>query len=142
MASSMRGKSSECPVLHYSSASDALGSVGNKQEEDRPRVERVMTERCDSTLDNYCFNNGQCMLLLDINENHCKCEKGYYGPRCAHLELVFQPIGEEQLVLTIVCVTLLIIGLAGALYFCCNWYKKKRFPRQQKRQGYKGVQSA
>lgn len=97
-----------------------------------------MTQSCDGALDNYCFNNGQCMLLVEINEHHCKCERGYYGPRCAHMELVFQPMGEEQLILTIVCVSLLIIGLAGALYFCCKWYKKNRFLRQQKR--YRGMQ--
>ncbi|XP_071388780.1 proepiregulin-like [Centroberyx affinis] len=118
----------------------ASASLSTEQEEQRPRVAKVTTQSCDAALDNYCLN-GQCMLLLDLNEHHCKCEKGFYGPRCAHLELVFRPMAEEQLVLTIVCVTLLIIGLAGALYFCCKWYKRNRFPRQQKRQGYQGVQS-
>ncbi|KAF7665448.1 hypothetical protein LDENG_00143150 [Lucifuga dentata] len=112
------------------------------QEEERPRVEKVVTQSCDSTLDHYCFNNGKCMLLVDINEHHCKCERGFYGTRCGHLELVFQPMKEEQLIATIVCVILLIIGLAGALYFCCKWYKKNRFLRQQKRQGYRGVQTS
>ncbi|XP_029916268.1 proepiregulin-like [Myripristis murdjan] len=120
----------------------ASTSLSAEQEVERPRVGRLMTQRCDAALDNFCLNNGQCMLLVDTNEHHCKCESGYYGPRCAHMQLVFQPMGEEQLILTIVCVSLLIIGLAGALYFCCKWYKRNRFPRQQKRTGYRGVQSA
>lgn len=51
----------------------------------------------------------------------CRCERGFYGPRCSNLELVYQPMGEEQIIATIFCVSLLIVGLAGALYFCCKW---------------------
>ncbi|XP_054467689.1 proepiregulin-like [Anoplopoma fimbria] len=109
---------------------------------ERPHVVKRSTQNCDSTFESYCMNKGQCMLLVDINEHHCKCEKGFYGPRCSKLELVVQQIAEEQIIVTIFCVVLLIIGLAGALYFCCKWYKKNKFPRQQKRQGYKGVQTA
>ncbi|XP_029296629.1 proepiregulin-like [Cottoperca gobio] len=112
------------------------------QGEERPHVVKRSTQNCDSTFESYCMNNGQCMLLVDIQEHHCKCEAGFYGPRCSNLELVVQPVKEEQIIVTIFCVTLLIIGLAGVLYFCCKWYKKNKFPRQQKRQGYKGVQTA
>ncbi|CAJ1069240.1 proepiregulin-like [Xyrichtys novacula] len=112
------------------------------QGEERPHVVKRSTQNCDSTFDTYCLNNGKCMLLVDINEHHCKCDNGFYGPRCGKLELVVQPMGEEQIVLTVFCVSLLMIGLAGALYFCCKWYKKNKFSRPQKRQGYKGVQSA
>ncbi|XP_040897360.1 proepiregulin-like [Toxotes jaculatrix] len=122
------------------SADSASLSAG--QGEERPHVVKRSTQNCDSTFDNYCLNNGQCMLLVDIEEHHCKCERGFYGPRCANTELVARPVGEEQIIVTIFCVTLLIIGLAGALYFFCKWYKKNRFARHQKRQGYKGVQTA
>ncbi|KAM7415855.1 hypothetical protein PAMA_018087 [Pampus argenteus] len=115
-------------------------TTGHKEE--RPHVGKRSTQKCDSTFDKYCLNNGQCMLLVDINEHHCKCESGFYGPRCSNPELVFQPTGEEQIIVIIFCVCLLIIGLAGVLYFCCKWYKKNRFPRQPKQQGYKGVQAA
>ncbi|CAB1319227.1 unnamed protein product [Coregonus sp. 'balchen'] len=70
-----------------------------QQEQSRPRMEKVMIQKCDSSLESYCLN-GECLLLLDINEHHCKCEMGYYGPRCAHLEMVFQPMREEHVILT------------------------------------------
>ncbi|KAM9361078.1 proepiregulin-like [Symphorus nematophorus] len=127
-------------VLTKSISSSTSLSAG--QREERPRVVKRSTQNCDSTFDSYCLNNGKCMLLVDINEHHCKCDRGYYGPRCGNPELVFRPMGEEQIIVTIFCVSLLIIGLSGALYFCCKWYKKNKFPRQQKRQGYKGVQTA
>lgn len=111
------------------------------QGEQHPHVAKRSTQNCDTSFDNYCLNHGQCMFLVDVNENHCRCELGFHGNRCEQPQLVFQPMGEEQLAVTVVCVTLLIIGLAGILYFCCKWYKKSRFPRQQKNQGYKGVQS-
>ncbi|XP_068559877.1 proepiregulin-like [Cebidichthys violaceus] len=109
---------------------------------ERPHVVKRSTQPCENTFDSYCMNSGQCMLLVDLNEHHCKCERGFYGPRCSKLELVVQPMGEEQIIVTIFCVALLLIGLSGALYFCCKWYKKNKFPRQPKRQGYKGVQTA
>uniref|UniRef100_A0A8C6V108 EGF-like domain-containing protein n=1 Tax=Neogobius melanostomus TaxID=47308 RepID=A0A8C6V108_9GOBI len=74
------------------------------------------------SFDNYCFNNGQCMFLVDLNENTCKCELGFRGSRCEQLLLVSKPMGETQKAFIIVCVILLIIGLTGALYFFCKWY--------------------
>ncbi|XP_023144414.1 proepiregulin [Amphiprion ocellaris] len=127
------------PKLQADSSSLSAG-----QTEERHHVVKRMTKSCDSTFDDYCLNNGQCMLLVDINEHHCKCVGGYSGPRCGTVRLndfVFQPLAEEQVVVVVFCVSLLIIGLAGALYFCCKWYKKNRFPRQQKRHSYKGVQA-
>ncbi|KAK0135413.1 Proepiregulin [Merluccius polli] len=119
------------------------GGVSNEPGPQRPRVERSAMESCGSAAQqNYCFNRGQCMLLVDFNEYHCKCEEGYYGPRCAHLDLVFQPMGEEQLALVVVCVVLLIIGLSGVFYFFFKWYKRNRSTRSQKSQGYMGVESA
>lgn len=126
-------------VLTKSVSSGTSLSAGQGAE--RPHVVKRSAQNCDSTFDNYCLNNGKCMLLVDIDEHHCKCESGYYGHRCSKVELVFQPMGEEQIILIIFCVSLLIIGLSGALYFCCKWYKKNKYPRQQKRQGYR-VQTA
>ncbi|XP_041854380.1 proepiregulin-like [Melanotaenia boesemani] len=119
-------------------------SLSAGQVEERPHVVKRSTQSCDSSYDNYCMNNGKCMLLVDINEHHCNCEKGFSGARCSIPELVFQPGSEEQVILIIFCVGLLLVGVAGALYFCCKWYKKNKFPcqqkKQQKGQGYKGVQ--
>ncbi|KAF3695537.1 Proepiregulin Epiregulin [Channa argus] len=116
-------------------------SLSTGQAEERRHVEKRTIQNCDSTFDEYCLNNGKCMLLLDISEHHCKCEEGYYGHRCDNVELVRQPMGEKQIIITVFFVCLLIIGLAGILYFFCKWYKKNRFPCQQKRQGYRGVQT-
>ncbi|XP_029573913.1 proepiregulin isoform X1 [Salmo trutta] len=111
------------------------------QEQSRPHMEKVMRQKCDSSVESYCLN-GECLLLLDLNEHHCKCERGYYGPRCAHLEMVFQPMKEEHVILMVVCGGLLFIGVAGAFYFFCRWYKRNRCPPQQKQQTYQEVQMA
>ncbi|XP_068423017.1 proepiregulin-like [Clinocottus analis] len=108
----------------------------------RPLLVRRSVQNCDSSFDSYCMNSGQCLLLLDLNEHHCKCVRGFYGPRCSQLELVVQPVAEEQLVVILFCAALLVLGLSGVLYFCCKWHKKNKFPCQPKRQGYKGVQTA
>lgn len=52
---------------------------------------------------------------------YCRCKKGFYGPRCATPELVGRPMDEEQVVVILFCVTLLMIGLGGALYFFYKW---------------------
>ncbi|KAM8865805.1 proepiregulin-like isoform 1-T1 [Synchiropus picturatus] len=108
--------------------------------EERPPMVRRSAQSCDSTFDHYCLNNGQCMLLVDINEHHCKCDSGFYGPRCSHPELSVKPMEEKQLIMVIFCVALLLLGTAGLIYFCWKWCKKNKFPRQC--QGDKGVQSA
>ncbi|KAM8887465.1 proepiregulin-like [Spinachia spinachia] len=115
------------------------GSLSAGPRGERPHLVKRAIQMCDSTFDSYCMNSGQCMLLVDDNEHHCKCERGFYGPRCSRLELVAQPMGEEQIIVTIFCVVLLIVGLGGLLYFCCKWYKKNKFQKQQR---YKGVQIA
>ncbi|CAG5924857.1 unnamed protein product [Menidia menidia] len=117
-------------------------SLSAGQGGERPHVVKRSVQPCGSSHENYCLNKGKCMLLVDMNEHHCHCEKGFSGPRCGAPELVFRPMGEEQVILIIFCVSLLMIGLAGALYFICKWYRKNKFPRQQKRHGYKGVQNA
>ncbi|CAL8250022.1 unnamed protein product [Boreogadus saida] len=120
------------------------GSVSayNEMGQQRRRVERSPIESCGSDHQNYCFNHGKCMLLVDMNEHHCKCERGYYGTRCAHMELVFQPMKEEQWVLVAVCVVMLLIGLTGALYFFFKWYRRNKCPLPKKRAGYMGVERA
>ncbi|KAL3062619.1 proepiregulin-like [Trematomus bernacchii] len=116
-------------------------SLSAGQREERPHVVKRSTQNCGSTFDSYCMNHGQCMLLEDGHKHHCQCEKGFSGPRCSTMQFVVQK-GEDQIVVIIFCVSLLIIGLAGVLYFFCKWYKKNKCGRQQKRQGYKGVQIA
>ncbi|XP_028313826.1 proepiregulin-like [Gouania willdenowi] len=126
------------PRLHAADGS----SLSAVQSEERHHVVKRSSQPCSDSFDKYCLNKGQCMFLVEVNEHHCKCERGHYGPRCETLELVVQPMGEEQTIAIIFCVCLLIVGVAGALYFCCKWCKKKKFPVQSKRHGYKGVQTA
>ncbi|XP_035496952.2 proepiregulin-like [Scophthalmus maximus] len=99
----------------------ASTSLSGGQGEERPHVVKRSTRSCDSTFDDFCLNKGQCMFLVDIDEHHCRCDVGFYGPRCANLELVTQPMGDGQMIVTVFCVSLLIVGLAGALYFFCKW---------------------
>lgn len=47
-------------------------SVAVTGQEVRPRVAKRSALDCDSTFENYCLNNGQCMLLVDISEHHCR----------------------------------------------------------------------
>ncbi|XP_019908008.1 proepiregulin isoform X1 [Esox lucius] len=107
------------------------------EEQTRPwtRIGRGMFQKCDSSQESYCLN-GECFLVPDINEHHCRCDKGYYGPRCAHLEMVFQPMREEHVILMVVFVGLLVVGITGAVYFFCQWYRRSRCPTQQTKQLY------
>uniref|UniRef100_A0A8C6P4R3 Proepiregulin-like n=1 Tax=Nothobranchius furzeri TaxID=105023 RepID=A0A8C6P4R3_NOTFU len=88
--------------------------------EERPRVTKRSFESCDSTFDHYCLNNGKCMLLLDMNEHHCKYVR-FSGSRCEHLNFVVQPLAEGQIIFIVFCVILLTLGLSGALYLCYCW---------------------
>uniref|UniRef100_A0A672H5H6 Proepiregulin-like n=1 Tax=Salarias fasciatus TaxID=181472 RepID=A0A672H5H6_SALFA len=116
-------------------------TLSNHQLQTRPHVAKRSMQSCSSSYTNYCLNQGQCMYLVDVNQHHCKCEMGYYGPRCANQEFLVQPMGEETILVIIFGVGLLVIGLSGLLYFCCKWHKKRRFLAQQKGQGYKGVRT-
>ncbi|XP_019742157.1 proepiregulin-like [Hippocampus comes] len=80
-------------ILH---ATHADSSVSAGHGEERSHVVKRSTQNCDSSYANYCMNGGQCMLLVDVKEHHCKCHSGFYGPRCSNLELVFKPVGEGQ----------------------------------------------
>ncbi|CAL8345696.1 unnamed protein product [Lota lota] len=108
----------------------------------QPSVLPMYHAPCREEHANFCLNEGRCMYPQDTEKPSCMCERGYYGPRCAHLDLVFQPMREEQLVLIAVCVVLLFIGLSGAFYFFYKWYRRNKCPLPQKRQGYMGVESA
>ncbi|XP_072289639.1 uncharacterized protein [Eucyclogobius newberryi] len=105
--------------------------------EERPHLAKRSILSCDTSFENYCLNKGHCMFIVELNENHCKCELGYGGSRCQDPQLVIQPMKEEQLALIIVFVLLLALGLAGASYVFCKWYRRKQLP-QQKHQTYTG----
>lgn len=58
-----------------------LGNVSNDllfvsgQGEKQQHVVKWSMQNCESAYDNYCLNNGQCILLVDINEHHCKYDR-------------------------------------------------------------------
>ncbi|XP_023658756.1 proepiregulin [Paramormyrops kingsleyae] len=115
------------------------GQCSKSQE--TPLVQRVMFQKCNSSL-GYCIH-GECIQLVDIPDPHCKCQLGYVGPRCELLDLdkIIQPtISEEHIILTVVCVGLLLIGIAGLLYFSIKWSQKNRRPPPEKM--YQEVQMA
>ncbi|XP_017267760.1 proepiregulin-like [Kryptolebias marmoratus] len=129
------------PTLQTTENSTLSPGQGEEKLE-RPLVENRSITSCGSNFNSYCMNNGICMLLVELNEHHCKCKEGFHGPRCNSPKLsTGYPLQEEQIVTIIICVILLIIGLAGALYFCCR-YKKNKFSPQQKQTGYRGVQES
>ncbi|XP_061117257.1 proepiregulin-like [Conger conger] len=103
------------------------------------RKGHVMIQKCNSSMEDYCFH-GECMFLVDLNEHNCKCERGYSGHRCALLSPVILPLSEESLILTVVCVSLTIIGITGGAYFLYRWHKKNTGPPRQKE--YQEVQMA
>ncbi|XP_018614469.1 proepiregulin-like [Scleropages formosus] len=105
-----------------------------EQSQDHP-----MIQKCNASMENYCLH-GECILIVGIKGHHCKCEQGYSGHRCAHLELVQQPMSKEHIILTLVCVGLTTIGIVGALYFFLNWYRKNKCSSQEKK--YQEVQMA
>ncbi|TKS78391.1 EGF-like growth factor Heparin-binding [Collichthys lucidus] len=86
-------------TAHSGCNGSGLVDVSGRGDE-RPHVVKRSTQNCESSYD--------------------KCERGYSGLRCGDPELVFKPQAEEQIIVTIFCVSLLIIGLSGALYFCCK----------------------
>ncbi|XP_015194540.1 proepiregulin [Lepisosteus oculatus] len=113
--------------------------VSVPQSYETPQIAQVKIQKCDADMDKYCFH-GECIFLVDLNEHHCRCEKGFTGSRCAHIELVSKPLNKEYILLTVVCVGLLLIALAGTLYFFYKWYKKNKCTSREKK--YQEVQLA
>ncbi|XP_063772921.1 proepiregulin [Pseudophryne corroboree] len=101
-----------------------------------PRVTVVKVARCEKDMSTYCMN-GHCLYLVELDEHYCRCERGYLGIRCSHLDLVKQPMSEEYLALTIFLTSLLLVTAALAAFFAYNWYKSKK--SSQSEQKYKEV---
>ncbi|KAL2094844.1 hypothetical protein ACEWY4_009563 [Coilia grayii] len=98
--------------------------------------------RCNDTEKTYCVNGGHCYFIHGINQLSCKCEEGYFGPRCLETEPLrlrmpnpFPTQKAEELyqkrVLTItgICVALLVVGIVCVVAYC----KTNLPPRKQKK---------
>ncbi|ELW70475.1 Proepiregulin [Tupaia chinensis] len=87
------------------------------QMDDSPRVAQVSITKCDPDMVGYCLH-GQCIYLVDMEENYCRCEVGYTGVRCEHFILtVHQPLSKEYVVLTVILTMLFLIIIAGSIYY-------------------------
>ncbi|RXM99465.1 Epigen [Acipenser ruthenus] len=51
-----------------------------------------------------------------------RCDTGFTGERCAHSELVFQPMSKGYILLTVMCTVLFLTALAITFYFFYKWY--------------------
>ncbi|XP_004681502.1 PREDICTED: proepiregulin [Condylura cristata] len=94
--------------------------------EENPRVAQVSIVMCGSDMNGYCLH-GQCIYLVDMSENSCRCDVGYTGARCEHFLLtVQQPLSKEYVALTVILVMLFIIIIAGSMYYFCRWYRYRK----------------
>ncbi|XP_075045647.1 proepiregulin [Mixophyes fleayi] len=100
------------------------------------RATAVKITKCDAEMSNYCMN-GQCLYLVELDEHYCRCERGYLGIRCSHMDLIKKPDSEEYLALTIFLTSVLLLTAALAAFFAYNWYKSKK--SSQSVQEYKEV---
>ncbi|XP_052591793.1 proepiregulin [Peromyscus californicus insignis] len=102
------------------------------QMEDNPHVAQVSITKCSPDMDSYCFH-GQCIYLVDMSENYCRCEVGYTGVRCEHFFLtVHQPLSKEYVALTVILILLFLIITAGSIYYFCRWYKYRKSKKSKK----------
>ncbi|KFO26297.1 Proepiregulin [Fukomys damarensis] len=102
------------------------------QMEDSPRVAQVSITKCASDMQGYCLH-GQCIYLVDMSENYCRCDVGYTGVRCEHFFLtVHQPLSKEYVALTAILVILFLVIIAGSVYYFCRWYKNQRSKESKK----------
>uniref|UniRef100_A0A8C4MIJ0 Proepiregulin n=1 Tax=Equus asinus asinus TaxID=83772 RepID=A0A8C4MIJ0_EQUAS len=102
------------------------------QTENNPRVAQVSITKCSSDMNGYCLH-GQCIFLVDMNENYCRCEVGYTGVRCEHFFLtVQQPLSKEYVALTVILVILFLAIVAGSIYYFCRWYRNQKSKESKK----------
>ncbi|XP_032322274.1 proepiregulin [Camelus ferus] len=96
------------------------------QTEDNPRVAQVSITKCSSDMNGYCLH-GQCIYLVDMSENYCRCEVGYTGVRCEHFFLtVQQPLSKEYVALSVILVILFLVLVAGSIYYFCRCYRNRK----------------
>ncbi|XP_025145688.1 proepiregulin isoform X1 [Bubalus bubalis] len=102
------------------------------QTEDNPRVAQVSITKCSADMNGYCLH-GQCIYLVDMSENYCRCEVGYTGVRCEHFFLTVQkPLSKEYVALTVILVILFLVVVAGSIYYFCRWYRNRKSKEPKK----------
>ncbi|CAH6884814.1 Ereg [Phodopus roborovskii] len=102
------------------------------QMEDNPRVAQVSITKCSSDMNGYCLH-GQCIYLVDMSDNYCRCDVGYTGVRCEHFFLtVHKPLSKEYVALTMIVILLFLVIIAGSIYYFCRWYKYRKSKKSKK----------
>ncbi|KAJ1205920.1 hypothetical protein NDU88_001340 [Pleurodeles waltl] len=111
------------------------------RKEGTARAAKVRTIDCEEDKKYFCFR-GRCQFILELNEFHCRCQKGYIGERCMYLEIesVTQPMSKEYVALSVVLSVLLVVVVALCSYFMYKWYRSKQRKKQnQPTKEYKEV---
>ncbi|XP_043829412.1 proepiregulin [Dromiciops gliroides] len=100
--------------------------------ENSPRVAQVAITKCEEDMQGYCLH-GQCSYVVDMSQHVCRCELGYTGSRCEHFLLtVHKPLSKEYVVLTVILVFLVLIIIAGSIYYFLRWYKNRKSKESNK----------
>eukprot|EP00062_Callorhinchus_milii_P007629 gi/632949451/ref/XP_007890164.1/ PREDICTED: proepiregulin [Callorhinchus milii] len=102
-----------------------------------PEAAKVVVSKCPLSMESYCYN-GECMHIVSDNISFCKCDKGYFGNRCMHIELVRQPLSEEDVALAVAVSFMVLIGVLVATWLIYIRCKKSRSKNQPE---YTGVQT-
>ncbi|XP_061754491.1 neuregulin 2a isoform X6 [Nerophis ophidion] len=93
--------------------------------------------RCNDTEKAFCVNGGDCFFIRGINRLSCKCQDGFFGPRCANTEplRLHMPNPSKKaeelyqkrvLTITGICVALLLVGIVCVVAYCKTKKQRKK----------------
>ncbi|XP_072480362.1 proepiregulin isoform X2 [Notamacropus eugenii] len=95
------------------------------QIENNPRVAQVAITKCGEDMEDFCLH-GQCIYVVDMSQNSCRCDVGYTGSRCEHFLLTVQkPLSKEYVVLTVILILLFLIVIGGSTYYFLRYKNRK-----------------
>ncbi|XP_036891407.1 proepiregulin [Sturnira hondurensis] len=97
-----------------------------------PRVAQMSRMKCSSDMNSYCLH-GECFYLVDMSQEHCRCEPGYTGSRCEHFFLtVQQPLSKEYVALTVILSIFVLLLIAGSIYYFWKWSRNRKSETSRK----------
>lgn len=85
---------------------------------------------CPEELTYYCIH-GECRYLREMGEPSCRCEPGFFGPRCEFLD--FDRLKEERKQIIIICVSVGLVLLIILVVFICFFSHRRGTVCKQKR---------
>ncbi|KAF6129909.1 epiregulin [Phyllostomus discolor] len=96
-----------------------------------PRVAQVSRMKCSPDMNGYCLH-GECVYLVDMRQEHCRCDSGYAGTRCEHFFLtVQQPLSKEYVALTVILIIVFLLLVAGSIYIW-RWCRNRKSEKSRK----------